>query len=99
MPVTPSPSLPLSLPLLNTLQVNAKLSDYGIACTATETGLTQAIGTRTCKAPELLKAPSSYTTYNEKVQCMYVCMYVRTYIHVRMYALLVIRLMCILMVY
>ena len=66
----PSILLPLPpnlSPLPPPHQVNAKLSDYGIACTATESGLTQPIGTRGCKAPELLKAPSSYTTYNEKV--------------------------------
>jgi serine/threonine protein kinase len=64
----PSILLPLPLNLPPSHQVNAKLSDYGIACTATESGLTQPIGTRGCKAPELLKAPSSYTTYNERVR-------------------------------
>ena len=45
-------------------QVNAKLSDYGIACYATESGLIQPSGTAGYKAPELLKSNS---TYNEKV--------------------------------
>ena len=47
--------------------MNAKLSDYGIACYATESGLTQNIGTEGRKAPELLKARSSQMPYNEKV--------------------------------
>lgn len=49
------------------MQVNAKLSDYGIACYATESGLTQPMGTAGCKAPELLAANISYMPYNEKV--------------------------------
>jgi serine/threonine protein kinase len=48
-------------------QVNAKLSDYGIACYATESGLTQPMGTAGCKAPELLAANTSYMPYNDKV--------------------------------
>ena len=51
-------------PCLSPAQVNAKLSDYGIACYATESGLIQPSGTTGCKAPELLKSNS---TYNEKV--------------------------------
>ena len=49
------------------MQVNAKLSDYGIACYATESGLTQPMGTAGCKAPELLMANSSSMPYNDKV--------------------------------
>ena len=49
------------------LQVNAKLSDYGIACYATESGLTQPMGTAGCKAPELLAANTSSMPYNDKV--------------------------------
>ena len=48
-------------------QVNAKLSDYGIACYATESGLTQPMGTAGWKAPELLAANTSYMSYNDKV--------------------------------
>ncbi|KAL5473187.1 hypothetical protein EMCRGX_G027636 [Ephydatia muelleri] len=48
-------------------KVNAKLSDYGIACYATESGLAQNIGTEGRKAPELLRARSSQMPYNEKV--------------------------------
>ena len=47
--------------------MNAKLSDYGIACFATESGLTQPIGTVGCKAPELLTANTSAIPYNEQV--------------------------------
>lgn len=49
------------------VQVNAKLSDYGIACYATESGLTQPMGTAGCKAPELLTAKHSSMSYNDKV--------------------------------
>ena len=48
-------------------QVNAKLSDYGIACYATEGGLTQNMGTAGYKAPELLLSNHSSMAYNEKV--------------------------------
>lgn len=53
--------------LCTCIQVNAKLSDYGIACYATESGLTQPMGTAGCKAPELLAANTSYMPYNDKV--------------------------------
>ena len=57
-----------SMTLIHNLsQVNAKLSDYGIACYATESGLTQPMGTAGCKAPELLAANTSYMSYNDKV--------------------------------
>ena len=49
------------------LQVNAKLSDYGISTYATATGLTQDIGTSGYKAPELLKAKTSKMPYDTKV--------------------------------
>ena len=49
------------------VQVNAKLSDYGIAAFTTEGGLQQEIGTPGYKAPELLKAKASQMTYDEKV--------------------------------
>ncbi len=48
--------------------MNAKLSDYGIACFATEGGLTQNMGTAGYKAPELLLANHSSMAYNEKVR-------------------------------
>ena len=54
-------------------QVNAKLSDYGIACYATESGLTQPMGTAGCKAPELLAANTSYMPYNDKVNYFHSC--------------------------
>ena len=60
-----------SMSLIQALsQVNAKLSDYGIACYATESGLTQPMGTAGCKAPELLAANTSYMSYNDKVSFM-----------------------------
>ena len=49
------------------IQVNAKLSDYGIAAFTTEGGLQQEIGTPGYKAPELLKAKASQMSYDEKV--------------------------------
>ena len=48
-------------------QVNAKLSDYGIACYATEAGLTQSVGTAGYRAPELLLSSSSNMPYYNKV--------------------------------
>lgn len=60
----------LTLAITDSTQVNAKLSDYGIACFATESGLTQPMGTAGCKAPELLAANTSYMPYNDKVSTM-----------------------------
>lgn len=48
-------------------QVNAKLSDYGIACYATPAGLTQSVGTPGYRAPELLMSTSSNMPYYDKV--------------------------------
>ena len=61
------PSSPFTLSVCLCLQVNAKLSDYGIACYATESGLTQPMGTAGCRAPELLAANTSSMPYNDKV--------------------------------
>ena len=52
------------------LQVNAKLSDYGIACYATAAGLTQSVGTAGYRAPELLLSTSSNMPYYEQVGIM-----------------------------
>ena len=47
-------------------QVNAKISDYGIACFATASGLALDTGTIGHKAPEVMKGRSS-GTYNKEV--------------------------------
>ena len=47
--------------------MNAKLSDYGIACFATASGLTQSVGTAGYRAPELLLSSTSSMPYYHKV--------------------------------
>ena len=47
--------------------MNAKLSDYGIACYATSSGLTQSVGTPGYRAPELLLSTAAYMSYYDKV--------------------------------
>ena len=46
--------------------MNAKISDYGIACFATASGLALDTGTTGHKAPEVMKGRSS-GTYNKEV--------------------------------
>ena len=46
--------------------MNAKISDYGIACFATASGLALDTGTIGHKAPEVMKGRSS-GTYNKEV--------------------------------
>ena len=46
--------------------MNAKISDYGIACFATASGLALDTGTTGHKAPEVMKG-RSYGTYNKEV--------------------------------
>ena len=46
--------------------MNAKISDYGIACFATASGLALNTGTSGHKAPEVMKGRSS-GTYNKEV--------------------------------
>lgn len=52
---------------LSCTQVNAKISDYGIACFATASGLTLDTGTTGHKAPEVMKG-RSLGTYNKEVR-------------------------------
>ena len=51
--------------------MNAKLTDYGIACYATAAGLTQSVGTPGYRAPELLMSTSSFMPYYYKVDICY----------------------------
>ena len=59
-------SLFLSVSLF--VKVNLKLSDYGIACFSTPSGLTQSVGTAGYRAPELLISNSSNMPYYDKVR-------------------------------
>lgn len=61
--------------------MNAKLSDYGIACYATAAGLTQSVGTPGYRAPELLMSTSSNMPYYDKVREYYIRTYCPGLIH------------------